>query len=161
MSAKQYLPISYEHNNKPVILYPAKDDGFLEKAFSRSVKASLESYVNGLIDSDPDYFKNTDLILAYVWNQEQVPYADIWKVNRNNISDDSGLLYDVRVYANKDIITDMGVASGNSLMVIAAEELLLRNLIVNDGLSFIEASDRSNHKPKFPEGYTPEENFYK
>lgn len=160
MSAKQYLPLSYIHNDIPVILYPAKDDGLLEKAFSRLTKGSLESYVNQIIDTDTDYYKGSDLIIAYIWNQEEIPYVDIWKVNRNSISDDSGLLYDVRVYSGNSRVTDMGIASGNSLIVLTAEEMLLRKLIVNDKLSFVQAANRLAYKALFPKDFMPSEEFY-
>lgn len=157
---KQYLPISYQFKNTPVVLYPAKDDGHIEKAFSRTDNGSLERYINSILESNLDYYKDADMILAYVWNQEAVPYCDIWKVTRNDISDDSGFLYDARIYADHTITTDMGVASGNSSIVVTAEEMLLRELIMKDGLSFVAAANRSRYQARFPIGYVPAESFY-
>jgi len=54
----------------------------------------------------------------------------------------------------------MGVASGNTSIVLAAEELLLRELILKAGLSFAEASDRTVYQARFPIGYVPAEAFY-
>lgn len=159
--SKQYLPISYTYNSVPIVLYPAKDDGHLENAFSRSAKGCLESYINEIVETSTEYYKSADMILAYVWNQEDVPYADVWKVSRNNISDDSGFLYDVRIYASTKVVTDMGVASGNSSIVLTAEELLLRELIIKDGLTFKDASNRTNYQARFPLGFVPDEEFYK
>ncbi len=157
---KQYLPISYIYNSKPVVLYPAKDDGELEKAFPRDAKGSLESYVNTIIDANDEYYKDADMILAYVWNQEVVPYADIWKVSRNDLSDDSGFLYDVRIYEDKKVTSDMGVASGNSSIVLTAEEMLLREIVISNGKSIEEAADRTKYQARFPIGYVPDEEFY-
>jgi hypothetical protein len=157
---KQFLPISYEFKNIPVVLYPAKDDGLLEKAFSRHEPGLLEEYVNGVVDQEFDFFKDADMILAYVWNQGKIPYCDIWKVNRNDISDDSGFLYDVRIYSDHKLVTDMGVASGNSSIVVTAEEMLLRDLIIKDNLSIAEAANRKRYQARFPVGFVPAEDFY-
>lgn len=158
--SKQYQPIAYIHEQIPVVLYPAKDDGMLEKAFSRTAKGSLETYVSEIVKANLDYYRDSDMILAYVWNQEDVPYADVWKVSRNDISDDSGFLYDVRVYQDKQITTGMGVASGNSSIVVTAEEMLLRELVIKEGKTLEEASDRSKYQARFPVGYVPDEEFY-
>lgn len=157
---KQYLPVSYQFRGTPVVLYPAKDDGELEQAFSRGKKGSLEEYINSIMEGDPDYYKDADMVLAYVWNQDAVPYCDIWKVMRNDLSDDSGFLYDVRIYADHKVTTEMGVASGNSSIVVTAEEMLLRDLVMVNKLSFIEASDRKKYQARFPVGYVPDEEFY-
>lgn len=157
---KQFIPISYKFKNIPVVLYPAKDDGILEKAFSRHEPGSLEKYVNSVVEQDFDFFKDADMILAYVWNQDKTPYCDVWKVNRNDISDDSGFLYDVRIYSDRKLVTDMGVASGNSSIVVTAEEMLLRDLIIKDKLSIAEAADRKRYQARFPVGFVPAEDFY-
>lgn len=157
---KQYMPVSYNYKNIPIVIYPAKDDGLLERAFSRNDSGSLEKYVNSVIDSDSAFYENTDMLVAYVWNQDKVPYCDMWKVNRNGISDDSGFLYDARIYKDHEIITDMGVASGNSSIVLTAEEMLLRDLVISKGLSFTEAADREVYQARFPMGFVPAEKFY-
>ena len=157
---KQYLPISCRYKNTPVVIYPAKDDGLLEKAFSRHKHGDLEKYVDTIIGNDAEFYEGADMILAYLWNQDETPYCDIWKIDRNDISDDSGFLYDVRVYKNHTRVMDMGVASGNSSIVLTAEELLMRELVVAGGLSFTEAADRSKYQARFPIGFVPAENFY-
>lgn len=157
---KQYLPLSINCSTIPVVIYPAKDDGEIEEAFPRTKPGQIEAYVTAIINSDPDYFKDADAVLAYVWNQEATPCCDIWKVMRNEISDDSGFLYDARVYEGQEITKDLGVASGNSSIVLAAEELLLRELIISEGHSFSEAADRTQYKARFPIGYAPEEAYY-
>jgi len=157
---KQYLPISYAFKNVPVIIYPAKDDGVLERAFSRKQPGSIEKYINDILDHEFDFYKDADTILAYVWNQDTTPYCDIWKITRNDISDDSGLLYDVRIYKDHQVVTDMGVASGNSSIVVTAEEMLLRDLIMKNGLPFAEAANRELYQARFPVGFVPAEEFY-
>ena len=45
MLAKQYIPLNFVFKTIPVIIYPAKDDGDLTKAFSKKDSASIEKYV--------------------------------------------------------------------------------------------------------------------
>jgi len=158
---KQYLPLSFTTGTMPVVAYPAKDDGKLEKAFPRNKPGMIEQYVTSLLEADAAYFKDADMVLAYVWNQEQTPCCDIWKIMRNDISDDSGFLYDARVYEGTVITPELGVASGNSSIVLTAEEMLLRELILKGKLSFIDAADRARYHARFPIGYVPAESFYR
>lgn len=157
---KQYLPLSFTLGSLPVVAYPAKDDGKIEQAFSRHHPGGIEEYVTSLIEADRLYFKDADMILAYVWNQGTEPCCDIWKIMRNDISDDSGFLYDARVYQGRIQTLDLGVASGNSSIVVTAEEMLLRELIIKEGLSFVDAADRERYHARFPIGYVPAEAFY-
>ncbi|HSW92445.1 MAG TPA: hypothetical protein VLH14_01035 [Patescibacteria group bacterium] len=157
---KQYLPLSFKVGGMPVVAYPAKDDGLLEKAFSRSKPGVIEQYIASLLKADTGYFKNAGMVLAYVWNQDQTPCCDVWKVMRNDISDDSGFLYDARVYEGNVVTPELGVASGNSSIVVTAEEMLLRELILKDNMSFKEAADRTRYHARFPIGYVPDEPFY-
>jgi len=47
--SKQYLPLTASYRNIPVVIYPAKDDGRLEQAFSRLQPGVIEDYVNEVI----------------------------------------------------------------------------------------------------------------
>ena len=85
---------------------------------------------------------------------------DPWVINRNRLSDDSGFLYEAMTIKEGEIVTDLGVGSGNSNIVITAEEFLLRDLVLEKGLSFTEAADRVKYMPKFPPGMKPSEEFY-
>lgn len=157
---KQYLPLSFTFGNIPVVAYPAKDDGNLEVAFDRTQSGAIEHYITSILDKDSAFYTEADMILVYVWNKDELPCCDIWKITRNDISDDSGFLYDARIYEGEIQTTDLGVASGNSSIVLTAEEMLLRQLILTEGLSFAEAADRSRYNARFPIGYVPDEAFY-
>jgi hypothetical protein len=157
---KQYLPLSFCFGEVPVVAYPAKDDGRLEKVFSRNNPGVIENYIHTILDNENDFYNEADMILAYVWNEGETPCCDIWKITRNDISDDSGFLYDARIYENMTQTTDLGVASGNSSIVLAAEEMLLRQLILVENHSFTEAADRIRYSARFPIGYVPDEFFY-
>lgn len=158
--SKQYLPLTASCQNIPIVIYPAKDDGRLERVFSRSQPGLIEDYVIKIIQNHEANYRDADMVLAYVWNQNNTPCTDIWKVNRNNISDDSGLLYNAYIYRDLEVTTALGIASGNSSIVLTAEEMLLRELVMKNGLSFIDASDRTKYNARFPIGYVPDESFY-
>jgi len=158
--SKQYLPLTASYRNIPVVIYPAKDDGRLEQAFSRLQPGVIEDYVNEVIQKHASDYIDADMIIVYVWNQDNTPCSDVWKVNRNSLSDDSGLLYDAHIYKGYEITTTLGIASGNSSIVLTAEEMLLRELVMKEGLSFIDAADRTKYSARFPIGYVPDESFY-
>lgn len=158
--ARYYKPLNDSFNNIPIIIYPAKGDNDLTKAFSQNKKGSIEKYVLNVLSSDQSFCKDADIILVIVWNQDSNPNCDIWKVNANSLSDDSGFLYDVRIYENLTATSSLGVASGDTLTVLAAEEILLRELILGKGLSFDEASDRSKFQVKMPTANNPTQEFY-
>lgn len=163
-SAKQYKPISTKlkvgKKQAPAIIYPAKDDSCIEKAFDRNTPGSIESYLQECAIKFKDQFEGADLILAYAWNDGKERVMDCWFLTKNRISDDSGFLYDAITIKEAEVVKDMGVSSGNSSIVITAEELLLRDLILEQGLSFEQASDREKYFPKFPPGMKPSEEFY-
>jgi hypothetical protein len=162
--AKQYKPISTKlkvgRKLIPAVIYPAKDDGVIEKAFKRGNSGGIEMYLQECALKFNNEFKKADLVLAYAWNDEKERIIDAWIITRNSISNDSGFLYDAITIKEGKIVKDMGIASGNSNIVITAEELLLRDLVLEKGLSFTEAADRTKYMPKFPPGMKPSEEFY-
>jgi hypothetical protein len=158
--SKQYEPFTHAFGVTPVVIYPLKDDAVITKAFSRTQPGCLEAYVDELCAKNDDFIKGADMIVALVWNQDTTPMCDVWRVDRNRLSDDSGFLYDVRVFKGFSPVTDMGIASGNTSIVITAEEMLLRDLVMTQGLTFKQAADRKTYRAKFPLGYVPDEEFY-
>jgi hypothetical protein len=155
--AKQYLPFSHIYKNIPLIIYPAKDDGDIRQAYT--TEESILHYIDTILPLHEDRIRTADLLILYVWNDGSTPMVDIWKVMRNTISDDSGFLYDGFTLRWKDIENGMWTASGNSLIVFTAEELLLRKLIMEEGKSFTEAADRKKYFPAFPAGLIPWERY--
>jgi hypothetical protein len=158
--AKQYVPINHEFNGVPIVIYPAKDDGVITKAFSREKPGEIEDYISSVLENNKYFMENADMILAYAWNDETEPMCDLWRVERNKLSDDSGFLYDVKVFKGIKEVHDMGRASGNSSIVVTAEEMLLRKLILEEKRDFVEASNRKLFRAQFPIGLFPSEKFY-
>lgn len=158
--AKQYKPISMTISGCPVVVYPAKDDGEITKAFSRDTPLSIENYVEEVVYRYQTRLNDAEMIICYVWNEGQIRMADVWKLTSHFFSKDSGFLYDCFTVKEMELCSDMGVASGNSLITFTAEELLLRELIFRKNLSFKEAADREAYQAKFPAGYKPIDQFY-
>ena len=159
ISVKQYLPMSMKFGGKPSIVYPAKDDGNISQAYPGDGIASITEYLHTSLALHSKKLEDADMLILYVWNDGIVPMVDVWKVMRNSISDDSGFLYDNFTLKGNAIDTSMGEASGNSLIVFTAEEFLLRRLIIEEGKTFLEASDRELYFPIFPAGLMPSERF--
>jgi hypothetical protein len=158
--AKQYAPINHVFNGVPIVIYPAKDDGEITKAFSRDKPGQIEDYISSVLENNKYFLENADMILAYAWNDENEPMCDLWRVERNKLSDDSGFLYDVKVFKGTKEVHDMGRASGNSSIVVTAEEMLLRKLVLEESRDFVEASNRKVFRAQFPIGLFPSEKFY-
>lgn len=158
---KQYLPVSMNFNNLPLVIYPAKDDGRLEDILERKDINSIQTYITEVFLANWGLLKGADMAICVVWGNDGVPCCDIWKVSKNSMSNDSGFLYDVHIFKLHDKVTDMGVASGNTSMVITAEEMLLRELVLVKNLTIKEAADRNKYQARFPAGFLPEESFYK
>jgi hypothetical protein len=156
-AAKQYLPFRMFHKNIPLVIYPAKDDGNIVQAYQD--KNGIEKYVQEISTYYTEQLSNADMVIIYVWNDSKTRMADIWKVSRNTISDDSWFLYDGFTLRELAIESGMWTASWNSLIVFTAEELLLRKLILEQGKTFEEASDREKYFPAFPSGLIPKESF--
>ncbi len=158
--AKQYLPFTGNFEGIPIVIYPAKDDGDISQAYSRKDPLSIISYLDEVLPIYKEKVIGADVLICYIWNDGTTPMVDVWKVIRNTISDDSGFLYDGFTIKWNNLETGMGLASGNSLIVFTAEEILLRELIMIQGKTFLEATDRSCYFPAFPAWLVPSESFF-
>ena len=72
------------------------------------------------------YYDDSTYIIAFIWSLDGEKMIDIWKFNDNHVDDRSGPLSDGRVYREGKLCTDMGLASGNTLLVLGHEEKLRR-----------------------------------
>ena len=81
--------------------------------------------------------------------------TDVWIHDMKNWSD-SGPLVECFTFRGLNKCKDAGIASGDSLIVLAREEELRRKM---SNLS--EYVNRDKHIPDFPRGMKPKESFYK
>lgn len=117
-----YNDITFNINSIQVIVWPDVD---AKESYKNITKKDLENYLRKIIESD-SYFKDSSYIIAFIWSFNGEKMVDIWKFTQNHVDDRSGPLGDVRVYREGQISKDLGLASGNTLLVLASEEKLRR-----------------------------------
>jgi len=61
-----------------------------------------------------------------LWSFDKDKMIDMWKFSDNEVDDRSGPLAEARVYRNGKRCNKLGLASGNTLLVLGYEEKLRR-----------------------------------
>lgn len=117
-----YNNLNFFINGVQVIVWPDAD---AKKSYGGMDEKAIESYLADIINSDP-YYSDAAYIIAFIWNMNGDRMVDMWKFNNNHIDDRSGPLGDVRVYREGKVCNDLGLASGNTLLVLGYEEKLRR-----------------------------------
>jgi len=115
--------IDFHIDGKQVIVWPDKEA--VKAYFGMSYK-DIEKYIKEIIYKDEKYFKDSDYLVAFMWRYKKDKMIDIWKFDSNYVDDRSGPLGEVRIYRNQSRCTNLGMASGNTLLVLGYEEKLRR-----------------------------------
>lgn len=118
-----YNCLNFFHKKKQIIIWPDAD---AKESYKNDDLKSLEKYIFDIIEADTDYYSDTSYIIGFIWSYDGDKMIDVWKFNENHVDDRSGPLGNVRVYKNGKICTNMGLASGNTLLVLGYEEKLRR-----------------------------------
>lgn len=118
-----YNNIDFFVDGKQLIVWPDAD---ARSVYHDLGKEGLEQYLADLIKRDWEYYADASYVILFLWAYEGDKMADVWKFNENHVDDRSGPLGDVRVYRDGKVVTDIGLASGNTLMVLGYEERLRR-----------------------------------
>jgi hypothetical protein len=105
-----------------IIVWPDAD---AKESYKGMNKKELEKYIVNIIKSD-SYYNDASYIITFIWNMDGDRMIDIWKFNENHVDDRSGPLGDVRVYREGKICENLERASGNTLLILGAEEKLRR-----------------------------------
>lgn len=117
-----YKNLNYFINGLQIIVWP--DVGAKESYRGLSEK-QIGEYIKNIILSDKSY-KDSTYIIAFIWSLNGEKMVDIWKFNDNHVDDRSGPLGDVKVYREGKLCDNLGLASGNTLLVLGYEEKLRR-----------------------------------
>lgn len=117
-----YNDLNYFIGDLQVIVWPDADAKESYKGFSEK---QLEEYLKNIILSD-SYYNDATYIIAFIWSFKGEKMADLWKFNNNHVDDRSGPLGNVKVYREGKSCNDLGLASGNTLLVLGYEEKLRR-----------------------------------
>lgn len=115
---------SFDHSigDKQVIIWP---DAEAANAYGEMSQQEISQYLENIITSDK-FFEDATYIIIFIWSMDGERVSDIWKFSKNNVDDRSGPLSDVRVYKEGKICEKLGLASGNTLIVLGYEEKLRR-----------------------------------
>ena len=134
-----YKNLNYFINNLQIIVWPDAD---AKKSYKDFSEKQLGKYIKYIISSDK-YYDDSAYIIAFIWSLDGEKMIDIWKFNDNHIDDRSGPLGDARVYREGKLCNDLGLASGNTLLVLGYEEKIRRQS--NDLKSYLNGP-----APKLP-----------
>jgi len=89
----------------------------------------MEKYLQEIMDKNDDFFGKAEYIVAFIWNYEGDKMIDMWKFDGNYVDDRSGPLSEAKIFRNQKECKDLGLASGNTLLVLGYEEKLRRQKI--------------------------------
>lgn len=152
---RQYKPFSYKIGEIPLIIYGGKDEHPLSEIFDPKDHHSIQKHLEQLYDKHPEVLNKGTYHIVLVWNLDQQRMTDVWIHTSENWSNTSGPLIECVTFRNLEKCTDAGIASGDSIIMVAREEELRREL---DNLALY--FDRSQYIPTFPDGMQPTEVFY-
>jgi hypothetical protein len=115
--------LDYKIGGKHVIVYPDKDAVNSFKGFDYD---SLGKYLEGIIKKNEEYFKEAGYLIIFIWSFDGKKMVDIWKFNSNFVDDRSGPLGEAKIFKEGKECSDLGLASGSTLMILGYEEKLRR-----------------------------------
>jgi hypothetical protein len=118
-----YNSIDFTINGVPVILWPDAD---AKGAYGDMNQEALGEYLKGIFDSNADFFGKAHYVIGCIWNYQGDKMVDLWRFNSNFVDDRSGPLSEAKVFRNQRECADLGLASGNTLLVLGMEEKLRR-----------------------------------
>jgi hypothetical protein len=144
------LFITIKEKKIQIVVWPDVD---AKKSYTDMNEKKLENYFSKIITSD-SYYDDTSYIIAFIWTLEGDKMIDIWKFTANSVDDRSGPLGDVRVYKNGKICKNIGISSGNTLLVLGYEEKIRRQ--AKDLKDYLEGEP-----PKLPLEIVNGQKFFK
>lgn len=118
-----YNPIKYKIKQLPSKVYPDKNAVKAYKGFTRK---SLKKYIAKIIQNHKKYYKDSNYLISFIWSYQHYKMIDIWSFKVNKVDNYSGPLGNVKVFKDMKICSDLGLASGNTLLVLGYEEKIRR-----------------------------------
>ncbi len=111
-----YNPLSLQIEGRAVIVYP--DQG-LEKVMYRNVD-SVKKHIETLYEMH-SLSKDIDYQIIMLWAEDKDPMTDMWIFTKTDAWG-SGPLANVKIFRGYKEVNDIGVGSGNTLIVLGREE---------------------------------------
>lgn len=146
---RQYKPIYLTIDTFPAIVYVAKDESPVIEALPS--QADVKMYVEELLGENTN-IRTGNYAIVFVWNDRGKAMADVWMLGENTHSN-SGLLYECFAFAGKEQSVSGDIASGDTIIALAAEEQKRRQFASTQEY----LADTS--PAAFPEGMTPTEEY--
>ncbi len=117
-----YNNLDFYLDGKQIIVWPDVD---AKKTYADFTPEALENYVKSVVKKhkgaqDSHYF----IVFLWSWNEQKM--MDVWSFRENSVDDRSGPLSEMDVFCNGEFCNDIGIASGNTLLVLGYEEKLRR-----------------------------------
>lgn len=128
MPARFYRPFTKEFGSRPSIVYPARDSEHpLGRAYSPADMSGIVAHLDELYATHPDRLERGTHHIVFAWALGTVAMTDIWMHDENPTSHTSGPLVNVETFDGLEPSVDVGVASGDTLIVLGREEELRRH----------------------------------
>lgn len=121
-----YNSIDFMIDEVQVIVWP---DAEAKNAYSDyKTKEALGEYLKEVLTME-GLVSDTSYLICFIWALEGEKMVDVWRFNHNYVDDRSGPLSDVTVLREGKPTSDLGLASGNTLLVLGHEEKLRRQSV--------------------------------
>lgn len=114
-----YNSIDFQIGGKQVIIYPDRDalDAYVDFSYE-----DMRVYFEKILAENKEYYDNAEYIISFIWSFEKDKMVDMWKFNSNHVDDRSGPLSEVKIFQNGKECTNLGMASGNTLLVLGLKK---------------------------------------
>jgi hypothetical protein len=111
-----YNPLSLNIRGTHIIVY--LDQG-IEKILERKTDA-IQKHLESLLEKNilP---KSIDYLIIFLWAEDSEIMSDVWIFTKTN-EWGSGPLADARIFQGQKQVNNMGIGSGNTLIVLGKEE---------------------------------------
>lgn len=118
-----YNEVDFQVFGKQIILFPDID---AKKAYPGFTYKDLKTYLEKILQKNRKFMDDADFLVAFIWSYNANKMIDLWKFYGNCVDERSGPLSDSIVFRNGEACTNLGMASGNTLIVLGYEEKLRR-----------------------------------
>lgn len=117
-----YNNLNFWIDGRQMIVWPDAD---AKKSYGTMTEGEIGTYIQATIRQDPDW-QAASYFIVFMWSYETDRMLDIWFFTNNHVDDRSGPLGNVRIFREGKRCDDLGMASGNTLLVLGHEEKMRR-----------------------------------
>jgi hypothetical protein len=119
-----YNSLDFFIEGKQLIICPDID---AKKAYQGMDKQAVQDYLTKIYQDNVEYYHTSDYLIGFLWSYQGAKMLDLWKFEPNPVDERSGPLSECRVYRDGVEVKDIGISSGNTLLVLGYEEKLRRS----------------------------------